>query len=72
MTIPPAHRPEGRGAVMTEARQDTRMSDRKRGAYTNHSLLSAHRRKRSLYTLPVGGGAARIVAAQRGAAAGSP
>ena len=72
IAIPPAHRPEGRGAVMTEASQDTRMSDRKRGAYANRSPLSAHRPKRNSYTLPVGGGAARIVAAQRGAAAGSP
>ena len=49
IAIPPAHRPEGRGAVMTEASQDTRMSDRKRGAYANRSPLSAHRPKRSSY-----------------------
>jgi hypothetical protein len=47
IAIPPAHRPEGRGAVMTEASQDTRMSDRKRGAYANRSPLSAHRPKSS-------------------------
>jgi hypothetical protein len=73
IAIPPDIAQRDRGAVMAEANQDTRMSDRKRGAYAHRSPLSAHRPKRSSYTLPVaGGGAARIAAAQRRTAAGSP
>jgi hypothetical protein len=54
---------------MTEASQDRRTSD---GRYTDPSPILANRSRRSSYTLPGGGGAARIVAAQRGTAAGSP
>jgi hypothetical protein len=53
---------------MTEASQDRRTSD---GRYTDPSPILANRSRRSSYTLPGGGGAPRIVAAQRGTAAGS-
>jgi hypothetical protein len=61
--------PKNRGAVMIEANQDNRSSDGTRGAYTNRSPISAHRRRRSSYTLP-GGGATHIVAGEHGMAAG--
>jgi hypothetical protein len=54
---------------MIEANQDNRSSDGTRGAYTNRSPISAHRRRRSSYTLP-GGGATHIVAGEHGMAAG--